>query len=212
MNYRKPLLGRTLPATKPSQGRRRGTKRRKKRRETKRHRRRRESKRHRRRRGTKRRKRRRWCRPEKQGRILHLPDDILLLIFDVLDYTSAIILTRVHPRFWNLVNPATFYSQKRKSADIEHAQHTFTKFKGRLACYGCFRLLSTEHFGKLFTIFRQHRRLLFKPLKPEQKLRFRCDDRHQEDISGEEYDKSLFSLVLMLPRDMRLAVRLSSRG
>ena len=131
---------------KPWRRRRRGTKRHRRRRGTKRRRIIREKKRHRRIRRTKP-HRRRWCTPEKQGRLLHLPDEILLLIFDVLDYTTAIILTRVHPRFWNLVNPATFYSQQRKSADIEHAQDSFARFKGRLACHGCFRVLSADRFA-----------------------------------------------------------------
>ena len=88
------LLSGSLSAKKPSRGRRPGTKRRRRSRETKRHRRRRETKRHRRRRGTKRRRRRRRRRPQKQGLILQLPEEILLLIFDVLDYTTAILLTR----------------------------------------------------------------------------------------------------------------------
>ncbi len=191
MNHLKPLLSGRLSATKPWRGRRRGKKRHRRRRDAKRHRRKQRTKRRRRRWGTTRRRRRwgttrgrgRWRRPVKQGRILRLPDDILLLIFDVLDYTTAIILTRVHSRFWNLVNPATFYSRQRISADIEYAHHTYARFEDRFACHGCFRVLSEDHFGQPFETSVEKTRRFFErgcgesvTLDLEQRCRRRCHD------------------------------------
>ena len=51
------------------------------------------------------------------GRILQLPAEILLVIFNPLDYVTAIALTRAHSRFWARVDPATFYSDQQKSAE-----------------------------------------------------------------------------------------------
>jgi len=80
------------------------------------------------------------------GNILHLPDEVLLAIFDALDYTTAVALTSAHKRFWKIVNPATFYSQERKSADLDHAQNNYLRFEGRLACHGCFCILPRCRF------------------------------------------------------------------
>lgn len=100
--------------------------------------------------------------PQNRGHILHLPDEVLLAIFDVLDYTTAVALTSAHKRFWSLIDPATFYSQERRSADIDHAQNNFLRFKGRFACHGCFRILPHCRFMgldmKLMLTWKRYRR------------------------------------------------------
>lgn len=116
-----PLLKGRLPATKPSWGGRRGKK--------------------------SRAKPRRWCVLRNPGRILFLPDEILLLIFSALDYITAIALTKAHIRFWHLVDPRSFYSAQQKISDIMYAHANFPRFKGRFSCHGCFRILTIRHFS-----------------------------------------------------------------
>jgi hypothetical protein len=81
--------------------------------------------------------------------ILFFPDEILLNIFTALDYTTAVALTGTHVRFWNLVNPMTFYSQERKISDLKDAQANFPRFEGYVACLLCFRLLPRSLFPAL---------------------------------------------------------------
>jgi hypothetical protein len=82
-------------------------------------------------------------------RIVFFPDEILLDIFSALNYTTAVALTGTHVRFWNLVNPMTFYSEEQKLSNLKYAQANFPRFKGQVVCLICFRILPHSRFPPL---------------------------------------------------------------
>ena len=83
--------------------------------------------------------------PKNQGRMLYLPDEIWLVIFSHLDYTTAVVLTSAHVRFWSHVEPATYYSPSQIYSDLEYALRASQRFRGWVACDGCFRRTSRAH-------------------------------------------------------------------